>query len=78
MANIFKRPRAKADLIEIWLYIADDSENRADAFIGTIRKNSRFLLRRLVSGGLERNWVRISGASRLVDTSSIIFQSLVV
>ena len=38
MANILKRPRAKADLVEIWDYIADDSENRADAFIETINQ----------------------------------------
>jgi toxin ParE1/3/4 len=31
-----KRPRARIDLAEIWDYIADDSEARADAFIETI------------------------------------------
>jgi toxin ParE1/3/4 len=36
MPVIVKRPRTKTDLAEIWDYIADDSEARADAFIETI------------------------------------------
>ncbi len=43
MANIFKRPRAKADLAEIWDYIADDCEDRADAFIETISQKMTIL-----------------------------------
>lgn len=31
-------PKAKSDLVEIWSYIADDSEIRADAFVQTIDK----------------------------------------
>jgi|GEM_PF-3161696 len=34
MPIIVKSPKAKSDLVEIWNYIADDSEIRADAFIG--------------------------------------------
>ncbi len=37
--SVVQRPRAKADLAEIWKYIADDSERRADAFIDTIDGN---------------------------------------
>lgn len=36
MSLIIKLPRAKADLAEIWDYIADDSEAQADAFIDTV------------------------------------------
>lgn len=36
MSQILKRPRARADLAEIWDYIAEDSEARADAFIESI------------------------------------------
>jgi putative addiction module CopG family antidote len=36
MPVIVKLPRAKSDLVEIWNYIADDSEARADAFIETV------------------------------------------
>jgi len=33
MPAIIKRPRARDDLIEIWEVIAEDSMERADAFI---------------------------------------------
>ncbi|KJV04959.1 type II toxin-antitoxin system RelE/ParE family toxin [Methylocucumis oryzae] len=36
MPVIIKRPRALSDLAEIWDYIADDSETRADSFVATI------------------------------------------
>jgi toxin ParE1/3/4 len=36
MSVIIKRPRALSDLAEIWDYIADDSETRADSFVATI------------------------------------------
>jgi toxin ParE1/3/4 len=38
MPAIIKRPKAKTDLAEIWDYIADDSEMRADGFIQRIDK----------------------------------------
>lgn len=43
MPLIIKLPRAKADLAEIWDYIADDSEAQADAFIDTIDLKLRLL-----------------------------------
>lgn len=36
MPTIVKRPLARNDLAEIWDYIADDNENRADAFVDLI------------------------------------------
>lgn len=36
MPVIVKLPRAKSDLVEIWGYIADDNEGRADAFVDMI------------------------------------------
>lgn len=36
MPVIVKSPRAESDLVEIWDFIADDSEARADAFIDRI------------------------------------------
>jgi len=33
MPIIIKRPLARSDLAEIWDYIADDNERRADSFI---------------------------------------------
>ncbi len=46
MAAIFKRPRAEADLAEIWDYIAEDSESRTDAFIDTIGKKLALLAKK--------------------------------
>ena len=43
MPRILKRPRSKADLAEIWGYIAEDSEDRADAFIDVIDKKLSML-----------------------------------
>ncbi|MGH8523244.1 MAG: type II toxin-antitoxin system RelE/ParE family toxin [Gammaproteobacteria bacterium] len=43
MPVITKRPRARDDLAEIWDYIADDSEARADAFIDTVNGKFRTL-----------------------------------
>lgn len=43
MPSIVKLPLAKTDLVEIWDYIADDSEARADAFIETINQKLRSL-----------------------------------
>ncbi len=36
MPTIVKRPLARRDLAEIWDYIADDNESRADAFVDLI------------------------------------------
>jgi len=36
MPVILRRPRALSDLAEIWDYIADDSEERADGFVALI------------------------------------------
>jgi toxin ParE1/3/4 len=43
MPEIIKLPRATADLVEIWDYIADDSETQADAFIDTVEGKLRLL-----------------------------------
>jgi toxin ParE1/3/4 len=36
MPLILKRPQAQADLDEIWDFIAEDSEERADSFIESL------------------------------------------
>ena len=38
MPVIIQRPRARTDIAEIWDYIAEDSEARADAFIDRIEQ----------------------------------------
>ncbi len=46
MASVVLLPRAIGDLAEIWDYIADDSEARADAFIDLLDRKIRTLARR--------------------------------
>jgi toxin ParE1/3/4 len=46
MPVIIKLPRAKSDLVEIWDYIADDSEARADDFIETVDRKFQSLASR--------------------------------
>ena len=43
MSEVVKRPRALADLAEIWAYIADDSTVHADAFADLIDSTFRVL-----------------------------------
>jgi toxin ParE1/3/4 len=52
MPVIIKRPRAKSDLVEIWDYIAEDSEARADSFLDLIDKKFRTLAQRPAIGRL--------------------------
>ncbi len=43
MARILKRPQAESDLDEIWLYIAQDSPDNADAFLDELEKRCEAL-----------------------------------
>ena len=45
MPVIVKLPRAHLDLNEIWDYIAEDGESRADAFIDLLDQKLRLLAR---------------------------------
>lgn len=54
MSVIIKRPRALSDLAEIWDYIADDSEARADAFVATIDAKFQTLAKQPGIGRLKR------------------------
>ncbi len=46
MPVIVERPRAKSDLAEIWDYIADDTEARADTFVEKIDQKLQALAAR--------------------------------
>lgn len=43
MPRILKRPLAQSDIDEIWDFIADDNEERADAFIDTLDEKLQLL-----------------------------------
>lgn len=46
MSTVVVRPRALADLAEIWAYIAEDSPNQADAFVDLVDSKFQALSRR--------------------------------
>ena len=52
MPVVIQRPRAHGDLVEIWGYIAEDSEVRADAFIDRIDRTFQTLAQRPAMGRL--------------------------
>ena len=38
MSKVFRRPQAEIDLIEIWIYIAEDNQAAADALLDSINE----------------------------------------
>ena len=50
MPPIRLSPRAKADLVEIWSYIADDSVANADAFVDDLNETIQLLANQPGSG----------------------------
>ncbi len=64
MPVIIKRPLARSDLTEIWDYIADDNETRADAFIDSIDQKFETLAVTLPWAVLVTNWQKVWGAFR--------------
>ena len=46
MSTVVVRPRALADLAEIWVYIADDSPDQADTFVDLVDSKFQSLSRR--------------------------------
>lgn len=50
MAGITRRPAARRDLIDIWLYIADDNEAAADRFLDRIQTALKMLLENPLAG----------------------------
>jgi toxin ParE1/3/4 len=46
MPTLVLRPRALTDLAEIWAYIAEDSPDRADAFVDLVDSKLQTLSRR--------------------------------
>jgi toxin ParE1/3/4 len=50
MPPVVIRPKALADLTDIWAYIAEDSIRHADAFAARLNQEFRMLARRLELG----------------------------
>ena len=49
MPLVVLQPRAKADLSEIWDFIADDSDEQADAFVDLLDQKFQLLARQTLS-----------------------------
>lgn len=43
MGQVFKRPAARSDLVEIWSFIADDNQVAADRFLNTLETKLKTL-----------------------------------
>jgi len=64
MKPIFKRPRAEADLVDIWNFIAEDSEAQADVFIDELDEKLRSLAENPHIVASETSSPKICGAFR--------------
>lgn len=50
MAQVLQSPEAEQDLLEIWLYVADDNEEAADKLLNEIDEASKMLARNPKAG----------------------------
>ena len=57
MPRLTLSPRSRADMIEIWSYIADDSEAKADAFIDKLDAVLRMLVSNLELAAVAKTWL---------------------
>jgi hypothetical protein len=70
---IVLQPRAKADLVEIWEFIANESDAHADAFIDVIAQKFQVLAQQPSIGADDgTSWPMVSAAFRWGVTSSSI------
>lgn len=58
MSVVNRRPRAQDDIVEIWSYIADDSEAQADAFVDRLDAKFQLLARQPGLGRLREELAR--------------------
>jgi toxin ParE1/3/4 len=71
MSRIDLSPRANADLLKIWSFIASDSETHADAFIDKLDDTLRLLARQPGMG--RRRYDLVPGIQSFPVASYIIF-----
>lgn len=72
MPHINKRPQAEIDLIDIWLYIAEDSPQNADQYLRRIDKVFNILAEQPLMGK-NRNDIESDIRSFPVDDHIIIY-----
>ena len=76
MPTLVLRPRALTDLAEIWAYIAEDSPDRADAFVDLVDSKLQTLSRRPGLGRRGQSYIQTSEVSPSVATSFSTCHSL--
>lgn len=73
MAHIVRRPRARQDLVEIWLYIADESgEPRADRYLRRLNDVVSYLAQQPLMGR-KRPEISEEGIRSFPAESHVIF-----
>jgi hypothetical protein len=70
MPHVVVRPRALADLGEIWAFIAEDSVRKADKFAAIIDDHFRALARRPAWDEADRTWHLSFAVSQSANMSS--------
>lgn len=75
MARVLRRPLARADLLDIWNYVADDSPAKADRLLDSINKHCQTLAR-FPKMGRARNELGASLRSFPVGTYVIFYREV--
>ena len=75
MAVIVLQPRAKADLSDIWQFIAEDSDDQADAFIDLIDQKFQLLAQQ---SGLGRRREELAEGLRIFPVGRYVIFYLVI
>ena len=75
MAKIIKRPLAEVDLLDIWLYIAEDSVQNADGYLRRIEQAIEVLAEKPLMGR-SRNEIAVSIRSFPVESHVVFYYAV--
>lgn len=75
MPRVLRKPLARADLLDIWNYVADDSPAKADRLLDTINTQCQTLAR-FPKMGRQRNELGASLRSFPVDNYVIFYREV--
>lgn len=71
MLTLIKAPKAEADLIDIWLYVAEDQPVNADRLLDRLNEAALLIAETLTWEWITLVYVKTLNASPLVITSCI-------
>ncbi len=75
MSAVWKRPQAEEDLVNIWLFIAQDSPNNADQFLDRL-ENKLYVLADNPLMGISREELASNLRSFPVDSYTIFYSPI--